>query len=334
MLAQFIDDFTRPVWRLADGPMPVLQPGQVLVAVHASGVNPADLKIAAGQLGPAQPQPPAILGMDFAGIVVAVSPDVAGFAAGDAVYGCAGGVKGRPGTLAQFVAVDAALIAHKPTALTMREAAALPLVAITAWDGLVDRAKIAAGEAVLVHGAAGGVGHVAIQIARAFGARVFATASTPAKQDLARQLGAEPILYRTVTVADYVARHTAGLGFDIVYDTVGGPVFGQSAEATRMYGRLVSCAAWESHDLVPVLGRSLTLIGIFMLLPMLTGSGLRRHGQILDKVASLVDTGQLRPILDPHRFSLDQVAAAHAHLASGQAVGKVVVDIITEEHHH
>jgi NADPH2:quinone reductase len=118
------------------------------------------------------------------------------------------------------------------------------------------------------------------------------------------------------------------VGFDVVYDTVGGTTFENSAAATRLYGRLISCAAWEAHDLAAVLGRSLSLIGIFMLLPMLTGSGLGRHGAILREVAVLVESSHLRPLVDPARFTLEQAARAQAHLASGRAVGKVVVDIV------
>lgn len=328
MRAYVTTEFGKPGQLRDDIPRPVAGPGELLIAVHASGVNPADLKIAAGQLGPAAPELPAILGMDFAGVVVEVGPGVRGFAVGDAVYGCAGGVQGRPGTLAEFVAVDARLVASKPARLSMREAAALPLVAITAWEGLVDRATVNVDETVLVHAAAGGVGHVAIQIARAFGAKVFATASTPAKLAIARNLGAEPIPYRDMTTEEYVARHTGGSGFDVVYDTVGGSVLEQSAVATRLYGRLISCAAWEPHDLVPVLGHSLDLIGIFMLLPMLTGQGLAHHGDILREVAALVDAGKLTPLLDPVRFPLAETAAAHAHLDSGSALGKVVIDLI------
>ncbi|WP_220789907.1 zinc-dependent alcohol dehydrogenase family protein [Gluconacetobacter tumulisoli] len=300
---------------------------QLLVRVHAASLNPVDLLIAGGHLPPAAPDLPAIPGLDFAGIVEAVGEAVTGFAVGDAVYGCAGGVKGRPGTFADYIAPEAALVAHKPRTLSMREAAAMPLVGITAWDGLVDRAALRADETVLIHGVTGGVSHAAIQIARSRGARVFATASSPEKAETARALGAVPIAYRTVPVADYVRDHTGGAGFDVVYDTVGGDVFEQSAQATRLYGRLVSCAAWQGHDLVPVLGHSLTLIGIFMLLPMLTGQGTARHGQILAALAALADTGALRPLLAERRFSLNEVGDAYALQAGGTAVGKIVIDI-------
>lgn len=303
------------------------KPHEIQVEIHASGVNPADIKIAEGHLAPAAPALPAILGMDFAGVVTAVGADVTKFSVGDAVYGCAGGVRGRPGTLAEYATVDARLVARKPTSLSMREAAALPLVSITAWEGLVDRAKVTKGNKVLIHAGAGGVGHVAVQIAKAYGAEVFATVSTPQKQALVSQFGATPIAYRDVSVKDYVAQYTGGEGFDVVYDTIGGNVFEDAAAATRLYGKLISCAAWQDHNLSSVLGASLEFIGIFMLLPMLIGKNLERHGEILTQLASLVDAGKVQPVLDPASFSLDDVVAAHEHLASGKAVGKVVVDI-------
>lgn len=327
MRAFILESFGQP--GLVKNDLPVIQPqsGEVLVEVHASGVNPADIKIAEGHLAPAAPALPAILGMDFAGIVRAVGDGVSNFAVGDAVYGCAGGVKGRPGTLAEYVTVDARLVAHKSARLSMREAAALPLVAITAWEGLVDRAKVSSNDKVLIHAGAGGVGHAAIQIAKAQGAEVFSTVSTPAKQALVKELGATPIAYKDLAVKDYVAQHTTGTGFDVVYDTVGGTVFNDSAAATRLYGKLISCAAWEEHNLASILGASLELIGIFMLLPMLTGKNMQRHGEILNEITRLVDAGKVRPILDPAEFSLDEVNAAHSYLASGKAVGKVVIDI-------
>lgn len=327
MRAFILDSFGQSGVVQADIPVPQIKPGEVLVEIHASGVNPADIKIAEGHLAPAAPALPAILGMDFAGVITEIGEGVTQFSVGDAVYGCGGGVKGRPGTLAEYAAIDARLIAHKPANLSMREAAALPLVSITAWEGLVDRAEVAQGDKVLIQAGAGGVGHMAVQIAKAYGAEVFATASTASKQEVARELGATPIPYRDVSVKDYVAQYTGGKGFDIVYDTVGGSVFEESAGATRRYGKLISCAAWEAHNLGSVLGASLELIGIFMLLPMLTGENLERHGEILKEIACLVEAGKMRPQLDPLKFTLDNVTAAHAHLASGQAVGKVVVDI-------
>jgi NADPH:quinone reductase len=226
-------------FRIAPVPRPALQPGQVLVRIAASAVNPLDLKIRAGQAAHARQPLPAILGIDLAGTVEAVGDGVTEFRPGDDVYGMTGGVGGLQGSLAQYAAVDADLLAPKPANVTMRQAAALPLIFITAWEGLVDRAGVHAGQKVLVHGGAGGVGHIAVQIARAFGAEVFATGSA-ASQAYIKLLGAVPIDYRAMTVENYVAKYSDGRGFDIVYDTVGGATLDASFNAVARFGHVVS----------------------------------------------------------------------------------------------
>ncbi|MCM3882663.1 alcohol dehydrogenase catalytic domain-containing protein [Frankia sp. R82] len=185
--------------------------GEVLVEVAASGVNPLDLKIRDGGAAHARVNVLAVLGIDLAGTVVAVGAGAGGFAVGDEVYGMAGGVGGLPGTLARQVVVDIDLLARKPARLTMVQAAALPLALVTAWEGLVDRAEVGPGQTVLVHGGAGGVGHIAVQLAVARGARVFAM-GTGASLEVIRGLGAEPIDYRATSVTDYVASATGGAG--------------------------------------------------------------------------------------------------------------------------
>src|SRR5277367_6087374 len=177
--------------------------GQALVRIHTSGINPLDTKIRAGKAAHAKQPLPAVLGLDMAGTVEEIGAGVTSFQPGDEVYGMVGGVGGLQGTLAEYVAADADLLAHKPKSLSMREAAALPLVTITAWEGLVDRAKVHAGQTVLVHAGAGGVGHIAIQIARAYGAKVFATVSAE-KRRVVEGFGASPLDYRSTTVEDYV----------------------------------------------------------------------------------------------------------------------------------
>jgi len=159
----------------------------------ATSVNPADTKIRRNG-PPIAPALPAVLGMAVAGIVEAVGPGVTALAPGDGVYGCAGGVKGMHGALAEYLLTDPALLAPKPPQLSWREAAALPLVTITAWEGLFDRAHVAAGQNVLVFAGTGGVGHIAVQLAKATGARVVATASSAKKADLARSLGADAVV--------------------------------------------------------------------------------------------------------------------------------------------
>src|SRR5580698_1437072 len=176
MRAAILEAYNSPL-RLIEMERPEARTGQVLIQIMASGVNPLDTKIRTGNGGHARQTPPAVLGMDLAGVVEEVGSGVTGFRAGDEVYGMAGGIGGLQGTLAEFAAVDAELIARKPKNLSMREAAALPLSFITAWEGLVDRAGVRQGQTVLVHAGAGGVGHVVAQIAVARGAKVFATVS-------------------------------------------------------------------------------------------------------------------------------------------------------------
>jgi NADPH:quinone reductase-like Zn-dependent oxidoreductase len=297
----------------------------VLVRISASGVNPLDTKIHAGKAAHARHPVPAILGIDLAGTVEAVGDGVAAFYRGDEVFGMTGGVGGIPGSLAQYAAVDAALLAHKPVGLAMREAAALPLVVITAWEGLVDKAGVRAGQHVLVQGGAGGVGHVAMQIARAFGASVAATGS-PGSRAAIEALGGR-FIDRSEPVRDYVARETQGRGFDIVFDTVGGTTLDASFEAVGRGGHVVSALGWGTHALAPLSFKAGTYSGVFTLLPLLTGEGRAHHGTILREAARMVERGELAPRVDPRRFTLATVAEAHRLILAGEAAGKVVVEI-------
>lgn len=309
-------------------PTPVAGPGQVLVQIAASGVNPLDTKIRAGAAGHAKQPLPAVLGIDLAGTVVAVGADASDFRVGDEVYGMAGGIGGLQGTLAELAAVDYRLIARKPSNLTMREAAALPLAVITAWEGLVDRAAVSPGHKVLVHGGAGGVGHVAVQLAKSLGASVYTTVSRE-HFDIAIGYGAQPIDYRAQTVAQYVEEFTGGEGFDVVYDTVGGATLDASFMAARHYGgHVVSILGWGTHSLAPLSFRAATYSGVFTLLPMTTGRGREHHGKILREVAALVEAGHLLPLMDPTVFTLDTALEAHQLVESGKARGKVVVNVM------
>jgi len=307
-------------------PLPVLGASQVLVRIAASGVNPLDTKIRAGKAAHARQPLPAVLGLDMAGTVEAVGTGVTAFKAGDEVYGMVGGVGGLQGTLAELISVDADLLAHKPRNLSMRQAAALPLSVITAWEGLVDRARVHADQKVLIHAGAGGVGHVAVQIARAFGARVFATVS-PEKKKIVEDFGATPIDYRATSAAKYLAAHTEGEGFDIVYDTVGGATLDASFAAVKRYtGHVLSCLGWGSHSLAPLSFRGATYSGVFTLHPLISGEGRAHHGEILAQAAALAEAGKLTPLLNEQRFSTVDIASAHAQVESG-SLGKVVVDI-------
>lgn len=307
--------------------LPVAGPGQVLVRILASGLNPLDAKIRAGKAGHAQAQLPAVLGIDMAGVVEAVGAGVAGFSIGDEVYGMTGGVGNVQGSLAQFAAVDADLLARKPSNIGMRDAAALPLIFITAWEGLVDRAHVRTDQKVLVHGGAGGVGHIAVQIAIAFGAKVYATGSAE-QRDTITAYGATFIDYRAATVEEYVQQYTDGEGFDIVYDTVGGATLDASFVAARRYhGHVVSCLGWGTHALAPLSFRAATYSGVFTLMPLLSGKDRAHHGKIMQEATKLVEAGKLVVQVDERRFGFDQADAAYDVIDAGGARGKLVIEM-------
>ena len=329
MLAQVLHEFGTPSgFRLERVTRPVASPGRVLVRVDATSVNVADVKARAlGHALDFVPSLPAVLGMDFAGVVAEVGRGVAGFAPGDRVFGCAGGVRGMPGALAEYIDADARLVAPAPTRIGATAAAALPLVGITAYEALVDRAGVRAGQHVLVHGGTGGVGHVGIQIAKALGARVSATAGGPDRLATARRLGADDVIdYREEPVQDYVDRLTAGAGFDVVFDTVGGDNLDVSLRAARLNGHVVTTVALQAYDLTTAHVRGLTLSVVYMLLPMLHARGRERHGEVLRDLARLVDEGRLTPLVDS-TYPLAQAPAAHERVEGGGAVGKVVVQV-------
>ncbi|WP_171239216.1 zinc-dependent alcohol dehydrogenase family protein [Ruegeria sp. HKCCA5491] len=314
-------------FEIVDMPDPVATSGHVIVKVAAASVNTVDTMIRSmGADLPLSPALPAVLGMDFAGTVVAIGEGVTGFAKGDEVYGCAGGLMDLPGSLAEYINADARLIAHKPRSLSMREAAALPLVGITAYEGLT-RADVGQGQTVLVQGGAGGVGHVAVQIARHLGATVSATGRGADQMALIESIGARPLDFTTQKVEDYVAEHTDGVGFDVVFDSVGGPNMTNSFEAAKLNGQVASTVAMVEIDLTPAHFKGLSLHVVFMLIPMMHDVERQTHGDILRTLAELADAGGLKPIVDEQAFGWTNVGAAYAHLINGAAVGKVVVEM-------
>ena len=300
--------------------------GYVLVKIAASSVNTVDTMIRKmGKELPLSPDTPAILGMDFAGTIEAVGEGVSDYSIGDEVYGCAGGLADLPGTLADYIVADANLIAHKPSNLSMREAAALPLVAITAYEGLT-RAGIKQGQKVLVHGGSGGVGHVAVQLAKHFGAEVYSTGGGDKQLALIEKLGATGINYKTESVEQYVSKHTDGSGFDLVFDSVGGANMLKSFEAAALNGHVASTVSLCELDLTLVHFKGLSLHVVFMLIPMLHNFKREQHAKILRSIAQIVESGGLKPVLDKEQYSLEQAGQAHDRLESGQGMGKVVIE--------
>ncbi|MCA0172481.1 zinc-dependent alcohol dehydrogenase family protein [Bacillus sp. RAR_GA_16] len=301
-----------------------LKPGELKINVKATSVNPVDTKVRSGQAEAFAPDFPAVLHGDVAGIVEEVT-EGSPFQKGDEVYACAGGVKGVDGALREQMIVDQKLVARKPERLSMSEAAALPLVSITAWEALVDRMNVRPGQKVLIHGATGGVGHIAIQLAKSLGAIVYTTASTSMKMNIGKELGADyAINYKETSVEDYVNQYTNGKGFDAVFDTVGGDNMEKSFQAVKNGGQVACIVGSGEHDMTPLYVKSATYHGVLMLVPMLTNEGREHHGDILTNVARMVDHNVISPVLDEESFTFSTIADAHARLESGKTIGKVV----------
>lgn len=301
---------------------------QVLIRLKAAGVNPIDTKLRSrGTYYPEQM--PAILGCDGAGVVEEIGEAVTRFRPGDEVYFCHGGIGGDQGNYAELNVVDERFVAAKPRSVDFITAAAAPLVLITAWEALHDRARIEAGQKVLVHAGTGGVGHVAIQLAKAAGCQVITTVSSKAKAAFAKQLGAdEVILYPEADFAEAASSWSGGEGVDVVLDTVGGRVFEQSFAATRPYGHIVSLLQPGEVDWKVARLRNLTTSLELMLSPMYYGWRAAQEHQawILDQCAALIDQGKLQLAVS-HTLPLEEAASAHELLESGGMQGKIVLAI-------
>ena len=328
MKAIVIKEFGTPdVFQEIEVAIPSVAPDRVLIRVAATSINPVDTKIRQGAVADIAPNFPAVLHGDVTGIIEAVGEEVTKFKVGDEVYGCAGGVKGTEGALAEYMLADPNLVAHKPKSLTMKEAAALPLVSITAWEGLIDQAKVRSGQKVLIYGGTGGVGHLGIQLAKWAGAKVYATVSSDEKAAIAGSLGADfTINYRQTPVTEFVAKHTDGRGFDVVFDTVGNDNLQNAFQAAKLNGTVISTVSLSKQDLTLLHAKGLTLHLVYMLIPMLHQIDRAYHGEILAKLADLVDAKKVRPLIDARSFTFNNVAAAHAYAESGMAIGKVVLN--------
>lgn len=327
MKAFIINAFGGPeVFESIDLPKPKVVPGSVLIQVRGTSVNPLDCKIRSGAFPSITPSFPAVLHGDVSGVITEIGERVTAFKLGDEVYGCAGGVKGMGGALAEFMIADARMIAKKPKNLSFADAAALPLVTITAWMALFYKLDLKPHHHILIHGGLGGVGHIAVQLAKSIGATVATTVGTPHDFETARGLGAKEVIdYHKESVAEYVKRLTQGKGFDVIFDTVGEKNLLNSFQAAALNGAIATTSARIALDLTPMHQKALSLHLVFMLLPILKNEKPEVFGQILEKAAKLADSGVLQPLIDPNRFAIDDVAKAHAHLESHKAKGKVVL---------
>lgn len=301
---------------------------QIKVRLHAVGVNPVDTKIR--QNGVFYDQPlPAVLGCDGAGVVVETGAAVSRFKVGDKVWFCHGGLGREQGNYAEYTVLDERWAALMPETFSFAEAAASPLVLITAWGGLYDRGGLQAGQTVLVHAGAGGVGHVSIQLAKLKGARVIATTRTEQQVDFVRSMGAdEVVIYKPDGLADAVNNLTDGKGADLVFDTVGGAVFKESISATAHYGRLVTLLDPGELSLAEARMRNLLIGFELMLTPMLRDltKARQKHVEILEQCAGYGDKGLLKPYISK-LLALEEAVDAHKFIETGHTTGKIVLSI-------
>ena len=315
--------------QLRDIPVPELpSPHHVRVKLAAAGVNPVDTKLRAR---PAYypDRLPTILGCDGAGTVESTGAAVTRFREGDEVFFCNGGLGDEPGNYAEYTTLHEEHCATKPASLSLHDSAALPLVLITAWESLLDRAALQDGQTVLIHGAAGGVGHIALQLAHHLGAYIAATVGDDIKVETARRFGAEKIInYRKQDFVQEALDWTGGKGMDVIFDTVGGDTFLRSLAATHIGGKLVSILATPLSQSEVQLARlrNLCLCYELMLTPQIMGLYEERVHQrkILEQGAQLVDAGKLE-VLVSHKLPLEQAVEAHRMLERGGMTGKVVL---------
>jgi len=319
------------VLKIADIQKPkIVDPSGVLVKLHAAGVNPIDAKVR--KLNMYYPDKlPLILGCDGAGVVEAIGSSVMRVRPGDEVFFFNNGLGGAPGTYAEYTVVQEDYLALKPKNITMLEAAGIPLALITAWEALLDRGNLQKGQSILIHAGAGGVGHIAIQLAHYFDARVAATVSNPEKAEFVQSLGAElAINYRQQDFAEAVLNWTNGQGVGLAMDTVGGETFCRSFAATQLYGRVVTLlsTSCDVKALNVARLRNMIIGYVQMTAPLYFGlhSGRVAQTRILERGAKLLEQKLLKVHVD-HTLPLEQAAEAHRLIEAGHTTGKIILQI-------
>jgi NADPH:quinone reductase-like Zn-dependent oxidoreductase len=308
-------------FELREVPVPPVGPRQVRVRVHATAVNPLDYQIRRGDYVGYVPLP-AIIGHDISGVVEEIGSNVHEFAVGDEVY-YTPKIFGGAGSYAEKHVADVELVGRKPANLTHLEAASLTLVGGTVWEAFVQRAQLKVGETILIHGGAGGVGTIAIQIAKAIGARVITTARAR-DHEFVRSLGAdETIDFTTEDYVEAVARLTGGEGVNVVFDTIGGDALTRSPLALAELGRVVSLVdVAQSQNLIEAWGKNAAYHFVFT----------RQNRGKLDSLTRLVERGLVKPVLGA-TLPLARMGEAHELLENGGATGlrgKVVIDVSGE----
>lgn len=315
------------VLQIQEVPKPIAGNTELLVRLVAAGVNPIDTKLR--KRGTFYPDRiPAILGCDGAGIVESVGASVQRFRPGDEVYFCHGGLGGHQGNYAEYTVIDERFAAPKPASISFAEAAAAPLVLITAWEALYERGRLEPGERVLIHAGAGGVGHVAIQLAKIKGAAVSTTVSSQEKANFVKQLGADHVIfYKQTDFVQAALDWTNNEGVDLAFDTVGGKTFEQTFPAVRVYGDIVTILEPDANTVWKTArNRNLRISLELMLTPMLLNlvEAQQHQAEILAQSATWIDQGKLN-IHVTHQFPLEEAAKAHQLIETGAIAGKIVL---------
>lgn len=303
MKAMTLNSFGGPeAFELRDVPKPVPHAGEVLVRVHATSINPLDYQVRRGDYRDYVPLP-AITGHDVSGVVEEIGPGVTMFAPGDEVWYTPQIFDG-PGSYAEYHVAKETIIGRKPSSLSHLEAASLSLVGGTVWEALVERAALRVGESILIHGGAGGVGHVAIQVAKAIGAKVFTTVRED-NFEFARDVGADVVIdYKKEDYISVIMRETDGRGVDVVFDTIGGDTLSRSPDVLAQLGRVVTIVdIAQPQNLIEAWGKNASFHFVFT----------RQNRGKLDELTTLVERGQLRPHVGSV-YALADLSKAHARL--------------------
>lgn len=326
MKAMVINSFGKSdAFEEASLPTPFASEGEVVIQVKATSVNPVDYKIRDGRIPFLAPSHPTILHPDAAGIITEVGAGVTRFEVGDKVMSFATGLVGKPGALAEYMAADARMIAKMPSNISFEEAAALPLVGVTSWYDILEEGGASPDKSILIMGGTGGVGHIALQLAKWKGAFVAAAVGSDEKAKIATELGADATInYKTAANEDYGKLAPGGQGFDVVFNTPGTPSVNQAVHAAKFGGMIIDILGefpTEGSFQMKWLSFKSTFAGH----EIVFGTNPSRVGEILTELSKLVEEGVVKPLLDPKRFTFRQVGAAHDHAESGSPTGKVVL---------
>jgi NADPH2:quinone reductase len=332
MKVSIIDKYGDPekVFKQIEVVKPEVFPGQVLIKVKASSINPIDYKIREGGIVDLVTEFPLVLQGDISGVIEQVGEDVKSFKVGDKVFGYIGGFLQYSGALAQYVVVNPLILTKMPDNIDFIQASAIPLVGLTAYQMVFEKVKIKPNQKVLVYGATGGMGHVVLQLAKICGAEVHAMVSSEDKAKLASKLGADyTIDYKKESIDQIIDKYTNGQGYDVVFDNVGGENLPNSFALARVNGSVVSTLARDkSIDISILHQRALSLHFVYMITPLIHNDqdGIDKLQEIMNQLAFWIRQSKLKPLINKI-FDFDHVAQAHLYAQSGQGSGKTIVRI-------